>query len=61
MLSDRKLLIGIGIGIIIGTIAMFGYKMELSLSKEAIEKKAKSYGMDYPEEFKVINKKDVGK
>lgn len=55
------MLIGIGIGIIIGTVAMFGYKMEVSLSKEAIERKAKSYGMDYPEEFKVINKKDVGK
>lgn len=40
---------------------MFGYKRELSMSKEKIEEKAKSYGMDYPEEFKVINKKDVGK
>ncbi len=40
---------------------MAGYKVELSMSRDKIEEKAKAYGMDYPQEFKVINKKDVGK
>ncbi|WP_187117378.1 MULTISPECIES: hypothetical protein [Clostridium] len=53
------MLIGIGIGIIIGTFFMFGYKFERSISREKIEEKARTFGMDYPEEFKVINKKDV--
>lgn len=38
---------------------MFSYKYESSLSREKIEEKARAYGMDYPNEFKVINKKDV--
>jgi hypothetical protein len=31
------------------------------MTRAQIEEKAKSYGMDYPQEFKVINKKDVSK
>lgn len=40
---------------------MISYKFSLSLSNEEIERKAKALGMDYPSEFKVINKKDVEK
>ena len=40
---------------------MISYKFNISLNKEEIEKRAKSLGMDYPSEFKVIDKKDVEK
>ena len=39
-LTDRKILIGTGIGIIIGVVFMFGYKYENS-------KKSKRHGYDY--------------
>ncbi|MBU3195809.1 prominin family protein [Clostridium algidicarnis] len=53
------MLFGIGVGILIGVIFMFSYKVENSMTREKIEEKARIYGMDYPEEFKVINKKEV--
>ncbi|WP_242958345.1 hypothetical protein [Clostridium cavendishii] len=59
-LCDKKLLIGIGIGILIGTFSMIGYSFNNSISRGKIEEKARGYGMNYPEEFKVINK-DVKK
>lgn len=50
---------GIGLGIIIGVVFMVGYNFDKSMSREKIEEKARVFGMDYPEEFKVINKKEV--
>lgn len=40
---------------------MISYRFTVSLSKDEIESRARSLGMDYPSEFKVINKKDVEK
>lgn len=59
-LSDRRILVGIGIGLILSALIMTTVKLNVSLSKVEIEKKARGYGMEYPTEFKVINK-DVGK
>ncbi|MBL4937974.1 hypothetical protein JK636_19880 [Clostridium sp. YIM B02515] len=59
-LSDRKVLLGIGIGIIISTVIMSSVKFNNNISSTEIEKRAKALGMDYPSEFKVINK-DVSK
>ncbi|SHI39461.1 hypothetical protein SAMN02745163_00166 [Clostridium cavendishii DSM 21758] len=39
---------------------MIGYSFNNSISRGKIEEKARGYGMNYPEEFKVINK-DVKK
>ena len=59
MFSDRKILFGIGIGIVMATLFMFTYKINLSMDDKEIETRARSLGMEYPSEFKVINKKDV--
>jgi len=59
-LSDRKILIGIGIGMVTATIIMTGVQINVKLSRSQIEEKASGYGMRYPEDFKVINK-DVNK
>ncbi|MDF2884070.1 MAG: hypothetical protein K0R54_4636 [Clostridiaceae bacterium] len=61
MLSDRKLLLGIGMGILIGTFFMLGAKVNYSLSNSQIEEKAAALGMKYPDEIKVINQKGVSK
>ncbi|SUY47463.1 Uncharacterised protein [Clostridium putrefaciens] len=53
------MLVGIGLGIIIGVVSMFRYNLDKSMSREKIEEKARVLGMDYHEEFKVINKKEV--
>lgn len=60
-LSDRKLLIGIGIGIVMATFVMVGTKINYQMSKTQIEDKARGMGMIYPEETKVINDKGVSK
>lgn len=60
-LSDRKILIGIGIGMIMSTIIMAGVKIDYEMSKSQIEDKARGMGMVYPEEVKVINDKGVSK
>lgn len=54
-------MIGIGIGIVIATTAMAGAKVNYQLSKSQIEDKARSMGMMYPDEVKVINDKGVSK
>jgi len=59
-LSDRKILLGIGIGIILTVISMSGVKFNNNISDAEIEKRARGLGMEYPSEFKVISK-DVGK
>lgn len=46
---------------IIATTLMLGVNINVQLSKAEIEKKAFDYGMKYPEDFKVINSKDVSK
>ncbi|WP_278246208.1 hypothetical protein [Clostridium polynesiense] len=40
---------------------MLGVKREASLSPAKIEENARELGMEYPEEFRVIDKKEVGK
>lgn len=52
-LSDRKILIGIGIGMIITSILMtaFGYN---NISNDKIEEKARALGMHYEDECKVL-------
>jgi hypothetical protein len=52
-LSDRKIIIGIGIGMIITSILMtaFGYN---NISNEKIEEKARALGMHYEDECKVL-------
>ena len=60
-LSDRKVLIGIGLGIIIGTSVMFMSDRQHALSKAKVEEKAREYGMIYRDEVKVIFDKDVKK
>ncbi|QBD85161.1 hypothetical protein EQG73_08020 [Clostridium tetani] len=57
---DRRLLLGIGIGLVMGIISMMGVKINYNLSDYEIEKRARSMGMKYPQEVKVINK-DVKK
>ncbi|QXE20293.1 hypothetical protein [Clostridium sp. 001] len=54
--SDRKILIGIGIGILITTFIMSGVKIQYQMSKGQIEDKARSMGMHYPDEMKVMDK-----
>ncbi|AND85264.1 hypothetical protein GTH52_02555 [Clostridium tyrobutyricum] len=61
MLSDRKVLLGIGIGIIIATSVMLESKIRYTMSKNQIEQKARSMGMQYPEEIKVIDNQNGGK
>ncbi|AYD40666.1 hypothetical protein D4Z93_09035 [Clostridium fermenticellae] len=59
--SDRKLLIGIGIGIVAATFVMLGTKVSYQMSRAQIEDKARGMGMIYPQEVKVINDKGVSK
>lgn len=53
-MCDRKILFGIGIGMIISALFMYNVKINNSMSKAEIEEKAYSYGMKYPSDMKVI-------
>jgi hypothetical protein len=53
-LFDRKVLLGIGIGIVFTTIAMYSINSGHTMSKGEIEAKASHYGMKYPDDMKVI-------
>ncbi|CUU50201.1 hypothetical protein CLBEIC_04210 [Clostridium beijerinckii] len=55
---DKKILLGIGIGLVLGVIFMFGYKYTDSLSDSQIEEKARALGMIYESERKSILKGD---
>lgn len=55
-LMDKKILLGIGIGLVLGVIFMFGYKYTASLSDSQIEEKARGLGMIYENERKAILK-----
>jgi len=46
---------GIGIGMIIATLIMTGVNIDYSFSNAQIEVKARALGMQYPQDFKVIN------
>jgi len=50
--TDRKILFGIGIGLILGVILMTLYKSTIGLSDSQIEEKARSLGMIYKSEQK---------
>lgn len=56
---DRRILIGFGIGLITATLLLSGSSYHNSLSKAQIEEKARSYGMQYSDEQKVLLKKEV--
>ena len=53
---DKKILFGIGIGLVLGVICMFGYKYTINLSDSQIEEKARDLGMIYESESKSILK-----
>lgn len=53
-LCDKKLLIGIGIGIILATLIMTTVQVNHELSDAEIEKRARELGMKYESEMKVI-------
>ena len=55
---DKRICLGIGIGIVLGVICMFGYKYTVSLSDSQIEEKARDLGMIYKNESKALLKGD---
>jgi hypothetical protein len=57
-LSDRKILLGIGIGILIATVVMSGVKLASNVNDAEIERRARGLGMDYPSEFRVIEEEN---
>ena len=57
-LCDKKILIGIGIGLILGTSLMFTYKYSNSMTDAKIEEKARGLGMHTKDECKVFFKGD---
>lgn len=52
LLKDRKILFGIGMGLILGVILMIGYKSTIGLSDSQIEQRARDLGMIYKSEQK---------
>lgn len=58
-LFDKKVILGIGIGIMIATITLMLSSYNKEVSKSNIEKKAREYGMHYDNECKVIFSEDV--
>lgn len=55
--TDRKILLGIGIGMTLTAILMFGYQYNRTLSNDKIEEKARGLGMHFDDECKVLFKK----
>jgi hypothetical protein len=53
---DKRTLLGIGIGIIFATLLMSAVKPSKQYTNEQVEMRARELGMEYSEEFKVINK-----
>ena len=58
---DRRICLGIGIGLVLGVIFMFGYKYTVNLSDSQIEEKARGLGMIYENESKAIFKGEGSK
>lgn len=54
MFRDRKILFGIGIGLILGVLFMIGYEYKISISDAVIEEKARGLGMHYEGECKAL-------
>ena len=52
-LCDRKILLGIGIGIMLGVFFTIPVKYNKNLNKGEIEIEAKKLGMSYPEDMKI--------
>jgi hypothetical protein len=46
---------------IVASIVLGSFNFSRGMTRSQIEEKAKSYGMDYPSEFKVIMNKGEGK
>ena len=61
IICDKKVLLGIGIGLVIGVISMLGYKYEASLSDAQIEEKARALGMHTSNDSKVLFNEGGGK
>lgn len=53
-----KILMGIGIGMILTSIILFGFNNRTQLSNSEIEEKARALGMHYSDECKVLFKGD---
>lgn len=53
-LFDKKVLLGIGIGLIIGTIVMGFYQFSIGISDSQIEERARKMGMHFDNECKAI-------
>jgi len=53
---DKRICLGIGIGLVLGVIFMFGYKYTSTLSDSQIEERARGLGMIYENESKAILK-----
>ncbi|CZR95517.1 MULTISPECIES: hypothetical protein [unclassified Clostridioides] len=53
LLFDKKVLLGIGIGILISTLCIMLFSNN-DMSKAEIEKKARELGMKYASEMKVL-------
>ncbi|MCC0649531.1 flagellar protein [Clostridioides sp. ZZV15-6598] len=53
LLFDKKVLLGIGIGILISTLCIMLFSNN-DMSKAEIEKKARALGMKYASEMKVL-------
>ena len=51
---DKKILLGVGIGLILGVIFMLTYKSTIGLSDSEIENRARDMGMIYKSEQKTI-------
>ena len=51
---DRKILLGVGIGLVLGVAFMIGYKSTIGLSDRQIEDKARNLGMIYKSDQKAI-------
>lgn len=51
---DRKILLGVGIGLVLGVAFMIGYKSTIGLSDRQIEDKARNLGMIYKSEQKAL-------
>ncbi|HFL3654566.1 TPA: flagellar protein [Clostridioides difficile] len=53
LLCDKKVFLGIGIGILISTLCIMLFSNN-DMSKAEIEKKARALGMKYTSEMKVL-------
>ncbi|WP_294374495.1 hypothetical protein [uncultured Clostridium sp.] len=51
---DKRILLGIGIGLILGVICMLGHEGAIALSDSQVESRAREMGMIYKSEQKTI-------